>query len=83
MNNLKIKAALFTMQVFSIAATAFALLMLAKFYENTNEMRYVALALCLSWIGYVIYKIKLDDLEDHDRKITDIALRLAEKQRKS
>lgn len=83
MNNLRVRAALFTMMVFVVFATVVATLILAQQYQGTDELKYAVLAACFSWIGYVIYRVKLDELEADDRKITDIALRLAEKQRKS
>jgi hypothetical protein len=72
MNNLKIRAALFTVQVFTIFATIIALLMLARAYQGTDELKYAALAACSAWIGYVIYKIKLDDLEETDAKVKEV-----------
>ena len=83
MNNLRVRAALFTMMVFVVFATVVATLILAQQYQGTDELKYAVLAACFSWIGYVIYRVKLDELEADDRKITDIALRLAKKQRKS
>ena len=83
MNNLKLRAALFTMMVFIVFATVVATLILAQQYQGTDELKYAVLGACFAWIGYVIYRVKLDELEADDRKITDIALRLAEKQRKS
>lgn len=83
MNNLKLRAALFTAMVFIVFATFVATLILAQHFQGTMELKYAVLAACFAWIGYVVYRIKLDELEADDRKITDIALRVAEKHRKS
>lgn len=83
MNNLKLRAALFTAMVFIVFATVVATLILAQQYQGTDELKYAVLAACFAWIGYVVYRVKLNELEADDRKITDVALRLAEKQRKS
>lgn len=72
MNNIKLRAALFTMMVFIVFATIIALLMLARAYQGTDELKYAALAACFGWIGYVIYRIKLDDLEETDAKVKEV-----------
>ena len=66
MNNLKLRAALFTMMVFIVFATVVATLILAQQYQGTDELKYAVLAACFGWIGYVIYRIKLDQLEADD-----------------
>lgn len=80
MNNLKVRAALFTAMVFAVMAASLALLILAEQYQDTQWVKFALLAAGAGYIGYVIYSVKLDELEDHDRKITDIARRIAEKQ---
>jgi len=72
MNNLKLRAALFTMMVFIVFATVVATLILAQQYQGTDELKYAVLAACFGWIGYVIYRIKLDDLEATDAKVREV-----------
>jgi len=72
MNNLKLRAALFTMMVFIVFATVVATLILAQQYQGTDELKYAVLAACFAWIGYVIYRIKLDDLEATDAKVREV-----------
>ena len=72
MNNLKLRAALFTMMVFIVFATVVATLILAQQYQGTDELKYAVLGACFAWIGYVIYRIKLDDLEATDAKVREV-----------
>lgn len=72
MNNLKVRAAFFTAMVFVVFATVVATLILAKHYQGTIEMKYAVLAACFSWIAYVIYRVKLGELEDDDAKVREV-----------
>lgn len=76
MNNFKIKAALFTFWWFLGGAAVIALGQLARAYQGTEELRIAGIAICVSGLAYLMYRIKLSNLESDAAVMREIAARI-------
>jgi predicted membrane-bound spermidine synthase len=77
-DNLKVRAALFAFTVLTSIAGVIALMILAKTYQGTEELKYAVVAAGTAFFAWILYSERLDTLE-REKFILDEVIRKIKK----